>query len=189
VDTGFTSPKTLPFSFEVVPPSYPDYAAIADFEARVARLRGQPQTKGFLNTGLRLRDLEFLQPSPMPTVDVSLLGSGALSVVDEIEAMPSLISSVWKKPDETCTTTKEVGVAMVNHSDADLPSVSFTFDPAAYGMRTTAPLTVYETDADNPTVELPILTFTGVLTTALPGGVESEDVRFFRIVDLGLVCP
>jgi hypothetical protein len=98
VDTGFVNPNEDKFSFEVVPPAYPEYAAITDFEARVARLRGQPQTRGFLNTGLRLRDLEFLQPSPMPTVDVSLLGSGALSVVDEIEAMPSLISSVWKKP-------------------------------------------------------------------------------------------
>lgn len=95
--------------------------------------------------------------------------------------MPSLFSSVWKKADDA-GETGEVAIAMINHSSQDLPNVAFTFDPAAYGMSSTATLFVYETDLDSPTVESLILTFSGPLTTGLPGGVDSEDARYFRIV-------
>jgi hypothetical protein len=187
VDAGLTNPKDNPFAYEGLPTSFPHYKAIAAFEARLARVRGQAQTKGFLNTGLRLRDLELLQPSPMPTVNVVLLPVEPLGVTSETEAMPALLTSVWKKADDS-GQTDEVAVAMVNHSSQNLTNVSFTFDPASYGMCSSpadcsqATFKVYETDMDNPASESLILTFSGTLTTSLPGGVPSEDARFFRVV-------
>jgi hypothetical protein len=187
VDTGFAEPQDNPFSFEV-PPSLinPHYLAITDFEARLARVRGQSQTRGFLNTGLRLRDLEFLEPED-ETVDVILPFVPGLVGSEGSQEVPALLSSVWKKADDS-GQTDEVAVAMINHSSQNLSNVAFTFDPAAYGMCSSptdcsaATFHVYETDLDNPAVESLILTFSGTLTTGLPGGVDSEDARYFRIV-------
>jgi hypothetical protein len=180
LDMGMANPKDLKFAYEVAPGTHPHYTAIAAFEGRVARMRGQAQTKGFLNTGVRLRDLAITTPNPMPTVNVNLLGVDTLTG-GEVQTVPSLMTSVWKKADDVGQFVDEVAVVFVNHSASNLNGISFTFDPAAYGMNPAATLKIYETDADTPTVETPILTFTGSLTTGLPGGVASEDVRFFRI--------
>jgi hypothetical protein len=185
-DPAFADPVKKRFSFELyalelagklkLPPtfSFAQLAAVCDFGAQLARVRGYPLVEPFLTVGQRLRDLgDFATVPASVSVDLAEIynpysPSGAL-LGPEVESFPAIQHGVWRD-----LSTGYVGIALANFTAAPA-TATFTIDPALYGFA--GPVGVYAVGPGGETLYHAAFS----VPTEIDVALEREQALFLRV--------